>query len=384
MSRRLFILGSTGSIGCSAIEVILHLRSIDGEGSWPVIGLAAGNNASLLQEQASLLGAEAISLTTPSNVQSYPCYTSAEELLKQHSQPGDLVLVAIVGFAGIVPTLTAIECGCDVALANKESLVAAGKLLMDAVTKSCVKLLPVDSEHSAIFQALSDTPLQEVTQITLTASGGSLRNIPDEELHNVSVEQVLNHPTWSMGAKVTVDSASLMNKALELIEAHWLFGVDESKLQALIHPQSIVHGMVEFNDGSVIAQMSPPDMKLPIQYAFTWPKRVDTCSLRIDWTTAQAFQFEPIPEQRYPAIRLAFEVIKRGGTAGAVFNAANEVVVEAFLQHSLPFGSMVGIVEQVLENISIEDRVDFDSVVAADQEAREHTLAIIASQKVHS
>jgi 1-deoxy-D-xylulose-5-phosphate reductoisomerase len=384
MSRRVFILGSTGSIGCSAVKVIEHLRSIDGEESWPVIGLAAGKNASLLQEQALILGAEAVSLATPSDIQCQHCYTSAEELLEKHAKQGDLVLVAIVGFAGILPTLKAIECGCDVALANKEALVAGGKLVMDAVAEAKVSLIPVDSEHSAIFQALSYAPLNEVAQITLTASGGSLRNFPEDELHNVSVEQVLNHPTWSMGAKVTVDSASLMNKALELIEAHWLFGVDETKIQALIHPQSIVHGMVEFNDGSVIAQMSPPDMKLPIQYAFTWPKRSAACSKRFDWSATHALQFEPICEQKYPAIRLAFEVIRRGGTAGAVFNAANEVVVEAFLQHSLPFGSMVGIVEQVLENISIQDLVDFETVVAADQEARQQTLSFIASQKVNS
>lgn len=384
MSRRVFILGSTGSIGCSAVNVIQHLRTIDGEGSWPVIGLAAGSNSSLLQKQASLLGAEAVSLKATSDIQCSNSYPSAEELLENHAKRGDIVLVAIVGFAGILPTLKAIECGCDVALANKEALVAGGKIVMDAAVKAGVKLLPVDSEHSAIFQALSNASLKEVSKITLTASGGSLRNLPNDKWHNVSVEQVLNHPTWNMGAKVTVDSASLMNKALELIEAHWLFGVDETKIQALIHPQSIVHGMVEFNDGSVIAQMSPPDMRLPIQYALTWPDRADACAKRFDWSTTQSLEFEPICEQQYPAIRLAYEVIRRGGTAGAVFNAANEVVVEAFLQHSLPFGSMVGIVEQVLENMSIQDLVDFETVVAADQEARQQTISFIASLKVNS
>ena len=298
MSRRVFILGSTGSIGCSAVKVIQHLRSIDGKGSWPVIGLAAGTNASLLQKQALLLGTEAISLNTPSAIQCSHSYLSAEELLENHAKRGDIVLVAIVGFAGILPTLKAIECGCDVALANKEALVAGGKLVMDAVQNAGVKLLPVDSEHSAIFQALSNAPLNEVSKITLTASGGSLRNFPEDELRDISVEQVLNHPTWKMGAKVTVDSASLMNKALELVEAHWLFEVDETKIQAVIHPQSIVHGMVEFNDGSVIAQLSPPDMRLPIQYALTWPNRAEACSKRFDWSTSQALEFEPICEQK--------------------------------------------------------------------------------------
>lgn len=384
MSRRVFILGSTGSIGCSTVEVIEHLRSIDGDGSWPVVGISAGSNCELLLQQATRLDVEAIAITNKAALEFKNIFSNSEELLKAHAKPGDIVVAAIVGFAGVAPVLTAIECGCDIALANKETLVAAGEIIMKAVQKAGVRLLPVDSEHSAIYQALSEHPNAEIAKITLTASGGSLRNIKTEDLSNATVEQVLNHPTWSMGAKVTVDSASLMNKALELIEACWLFDVKDDRLEAVIHPQSIVHGMVQFVDGSVIAQMSPPDMKLPIQFALTYPRRVDSCSPKIDWANHPTLQFEAIDEIRHPAIQLAYDVIRLGGTAGAVFNAANEEVVESFLEHSLPFGAMVPIVAEVLGTITHSENVTLEAVVAKDTEARELTRKIISSQKVNS
>ena len=384
MSRRVFILGSTGSIGCSTVEVIEHLRSIDGDGSWPVVGISAGSNCELLLQQATRLDVEAIAITNKAALKFKNIFSNSEELLKAHAEPGDIVVAAIVGFAGVAPVLTAIECGCDIALANKETLVAAGEVIMKAVQEAGVRLLPVDSEHSAIYQALSERPNAEIAKITLTASGGSLRNIKTEDLSNATVEQVLNHPTWSMGAKVTVDSASLMNKALELIEACWLFDVKDDRLEAVIHPQSIVHGMVQFVDGSVIAQMSPPDMKLPIQFALTYPKRVDGCSPKIDWANHSTLQFEAIDKIRHPAIQLAYDVIRLGGTAGAVFNAANEEVVESFLEHSLPFGAMVPIVAEVLGTITHSENVTLEAVVAKDTEARELTRKIISSQKVNS
>lgn len=379
----MFILGSTGSIGCSTVEVIEHLRSIDGDGSWPVVGISAGSNCELLLQQATRLDVEAIAITNKAALEFKNIFSNSEELLKAHAKPGDIVVAAIVGFAGVAPVLTAIECGCDIALANKETLVAAGEIIMKAVQKAGVRLLPVDSEHSAIYQALSEHPNAEIAKITLTASGGSLRNIKTEDLSNATVEQVLNHPTWSMGAKVTVDSASLMNKGLELIEACWLFDVKDDRLEAVIHPQSIVHGMVQFVDGSVIAQMSPPDMKLPIQFALTYPRRVDSCSPKIDWANHPTLQFEAIDEIRHPAIQLAYDVIRLGGTAGAVFNAANEEVVESFLEHSLPFGAMVPIVAEVLGTITHSENVTLESVVAKDTEARELTRKIISSQKVN-
>ena len=387
MSRRLFILGSTGSIGRNTVEVVQHLRSLDGDGSWPVVGLAAGDNTELIEKQAALLNVDAVSLQVEhvSKVAHVYCgEDAAAEMIRGHAEKGDLVVVAIVGFAGILPVLAAIERGCDIALANKECMVAGGELVMETAKKTGSRILPVDSEHSAIFQCIAGRPNKEIAKIILTASGGSLRNMTKQEMESATVEDVLAHPTWDMGQKVTVDSASLMNKSLELVEAHWLFGVESDRLDALIHPQSIVHGFVEFTDGSIVAQLSPPDMKLPIQYALTWPDRVEGCSRTIDWNDLGSLDFEPVDLDRYPAIGLAHEVIKIGGTAGTVINAANEVVVAAFLEHILPFGSMVGIVEEVLAKSTISRQFDFDSVATADEEARSLTTQIIASVRVNS
>ena len=379
MSKRVFIVGSTGSIGCSAIEVITHLRVRDGVDSWPVIGLTAGMNSQLLKKQAAALCVEAVSIHADVSIGTSFQYSSAEELIRKHAKSGDLVIAAIVGFAGVAPVLTAIECGCDIALANKETLVAAGEIVMRAVKEAGVNLLPVDSEHSAIFQSLVGSPSKEVKKIVLTASGGSLRGMSQVEVACATVEQVLDHPTWNMGAKVTVDSASLMNKALELIEAHWLFDVGASQLDAIIHPQSIVHGMVEFCDGSVIAQLSPPDMRLPIQYALTWPERVAGITSAIDWATVKSLEFEQIDRTVFPAISLAYEVIERGGTSGAILNASNEVVVDAFLQDGLPFGAMVAIVKEVIGTLQIVDSPDLESVLVADKEARTMAKQLVTS-----
>jgi 1-deoxy-D-xylulose-5-phosphate reductoisomerase len=384
MSRRVFILGSTGSIGCSTVEVIEHLRELDGEGSWPVVGLAAGTNVALLKEQANKLKVESVSIEVEQSIGVTNQYATATQLIRSHAKKGDLVVAAIVGFAGIDPVLTAIECGCDIALANKETLVAAGEIVMDAVAKYGVQLLPVDSEHSAIFQALENSPNKEVKKIVLTASGGSLREFSKDDILNATVEQVLNHPTWNMGAKVTVDSASLMNKGLELIEAHWLFSLEANRLDAIIHPQSIVHGLVEFCDGSVLAQLSPPDMRLPIQFALTWPDRLYGCSEQIGWDGLNSLEFEKIDKDTFPSVSLAYSVIERGGTSGAILNGANEVVVNAFLKEGLPFGAMVAIVTEVLENMNSNGHVDMKSVVAADEEARAIARQIIASYKVNS
>jgi 1-deoxy-D-xylulose-5-phosphate reductoisomerase len=379
MSKRVFIVGSTGSIGCSAIEVITHLRVRDGVDSWPVIGLTAGMNSQLLKKQAAALCVEAVSIHADVSIGTSFQYSSAEELIRKHAKSGDLVIAAIVGFAGVAPVLAAIECGCDIALANKETLVAAGEIVMRAVKEAGVNLLPVDSEHSAIFQSLVGSPSKEVKKIVLTASGGSLRGMSQAAVACATVEQVLDHPTWNMGAKVTVDSASLMNKALELIEAHWLFDVGASQLDAIIHPQSIVHGMVEFCDGSVIAQLSPPDMRLPIQYALTWPERVAGITSAIDWATVKSLEFEQIDRTVFPAISLAYEVIERGGTSGAILNASNEVVVDAFLQDGLPFGAMVAIVKEVIGTLQIVDSPDLESVLVADKEARTMAKQLVTS-----
>jgi 1-deoxy-D-xylulose-5-phosphate reductoisomerase len=384
VSRRVFILGSTGSIGCNAVKTILHLRKLDGDGSWPVAGLAAGNNIALLHEQAVLLGVDTVSHCSGTSLGIANEYTSAVQLIQEHAQRGDVVVAAIVGFAGISPVLAAIECGCDIALANKESLVSGGQVVLDAVAKANVQLLPVDSEHSAIFQALASNDRKSVKKIILTASGGALLGFSKDEVASATVSQVLNHPTWKMGAKVTVDSASLMNKALELIEAHWLFGIGPDKLEAIIHPQSIVHGMVEYTDGSVLAQLSPPDMRLPIQYALTWPHRVEGFSASIDWQTFSTLEFQQIDYSTFPAISLAYDIMKQGGTSGAILNAANEIVVTAFLEQGLPFGSMITIVSETLDKIEIVQDAVIGAVIEADEEARSLATQLVANVTVHT
>ena len=382
MSKRVFILGSTGSIGRSAVQVIGHLQEIDGKNEWEVVGLAAGNNVALLSQQAKALSVSAVaSVTGDVNCADhvYVGKDAAVELLQHHAQKGDLVLAAIVGFAGVASVLAAIEIGCDIALANKEALVAAGQIVMKAAKDNGVTILPVDSEHSAIFQALAGRPLESVRSIVLTASGGSLRDKTQEEIEHATVDAVLSHPTWEMGPKVTVDSASLINKALEIVEAHWLFGAASEQIDAVIHRESLVHGLVEFRDGSIIAQLAPPDMKMPIQYALTYPHRSVGEDQRCNWQTLSSLHFEAIDQERFPAIALAKEVIKLGGTAGAIFSAANEVAVEGFLKQSLPFGSIVRIVKKTLASIEVSPALNLEAVIAADLEARSVANELIAS-----
>ncbi len=370
MSRRIFLLGSTGSIGRSTIEVVEHLREQHGEDAPRIVALSAGQNADLLLEQARLLGADLTAIASEDDRMTCCGEQAAATLVREHAREGDLVVAAIVGASGIAPVLTAIEQGCDVALANKESLVAAGTLVMSAAAARGVRVLPIDSEHSAIFQCHAIEDRSAIARVVLTASGGALRDMPVDEMGDASVEQVLAHPTWNMGPKVTVDSASLMNKALEIIEAHWLFGLESERIDVLIHPQSIVHGMVEFADGSMIAQLGAPDMRLPIQHAITWPRRLEGCGTRVDLQMLSSLEFRAPDEDRYRALPLARGIIDRGGTAGAIFNAANEVAVAAFLQGQLPFGSIMHIVEQVLRDVEATPAADLESVMASDARAR--------------
>jgi 1-deoxy-D-xylulose-5-phosphate reductoisomerase len=263
----------------------------------------------------------------------------------------DIVIGAIVGVAGLESSLAAAESGKRLALANKESLVVAGSLLMDTAQKRGAEILPVDSEHSAIYQCLqSGRGQSDVERIILTASGGPLRDWPVDQLSQATVENALSHPTWQMGRKITVDSATMMNKALEVIEAKWLFGVDPERITVVVHPQSIVHSMVEFRDGSVIGQLSPPDMRLPIQYALTYPARLSSPSPKINWSEAMRLDWKPADFERYPALELGFEVAKQGGSCGAVLNAANEAAVELFLNRKIKLTEIATICRQVLEH----------------------------------
>jgi 1-deoxy-D-xylulose-5-phosphate reductoisomerase len=283
----------------------------------------------------------------------------------------DTVVSGIVGAAGLRGTWVALEAGKRVCIANKETLVVAGPLVMDLARRRGARVLPVDSEHSAIFQALQSGQPGEVRRIVLTASGGPFRGWTAEQLEKVTPEQALAHPTWNMGKKITIDSATLMNKALEVIEAKWLFGLAVEQIEVVVHPQSIVHSMVEFVDGSIIAQMSPPDMKLPIQYALTWPERMAGPSPRLDWRKRFQLDFEPPDLERFPALALGFEVAARGGTCGAVLNAANEAAVERFLERKLTFTDIPRACRAVLEAHHFDPAPTLTELLRLDRWARE-------------
>lgn len=384
---RLVVLGSTGSIGKQTIEV---LAGLEGCGlAFEVVGLAAGSSAELLLAQASALGVERIALADERARLDGLAGTSvlrgpgaAEQLVRAcHDDGGvDLVVGAMVGSAGLPATLAALEFGIDVALANKETLVAAGEIVVATARRTGAALLPVDSEHSAVWQCLNSDatgfrkpPFEcgpEVTRVTLTASGGALRDWALERIRHASPQDALAHPNWDMGAKVTIDSASLTNKALELVEASWLFGLGTDRLGALIHPQSIVHSFVEFTDRSVVAQLGMPDMKTPIQYALTAPARPPGIAPMLNVCTLSRLEFAEPDLERFPALGAGFEVIDRGGTAGAVFNGANEAAVEAFLAGRVDFGRMIALARESLSAIGTNPIRSLDDVLEADTEAR--------------
>ena len=283
----------------------------------------------------------------------------------------DIVVSAIVGSAGLQSTWAALEAGKTVALANKESLVVGGPLVTELARRKNARILPVDSEHSAVFQALQAGRPEEVRRVVLTASGGPFRTLTPEQLAQVTVAEALAHPTWAMGPKITVDSATLMNKALEIIEARWLFDLRADQIAVVIHPQSIVHSMVEYRDGSVIAQLSPPDMKLPIQYALTWPERREGVAAKLDWSRAMELCFEPPDFERFGALRLGLEAAAAGGTAGAVLNGANEAAVAAFLDGRLGFHQIVPACRSILENHNFDPNPSLEQVLQADRWARQ-------------
>lgn len=367
--RDIVILGSTGSIGVQALEVVASHPQ-----DFRVVGLAAGSrNTSKLADQAKKFDVPIIA-TTGAGDELKNSLSGVEVIDGQNSASTiaaiscDVVLNGITGSIGLGPTLAALEAGNQVALANKESLVAGGDLV---IAHGRERIIPVDSEHSALFQALHSGKIEEVSRMILTASGGPFRDRMD--LENVTVEEALNHPTWSMGPMVTINSATMVNKGLEIIEAHYLFGIPYHRLEAVIHPQAIVHSMVEFQDGSVIAQASPPDMKGPIAYALNYPNRLNEVMPIIDWRSKQSWNFEPIDEIRFPSIELARRCGALGGSVTAMFNAANEVAVEAFLKKLIPFTAIVKIVETVISRLasSAPDRVrDINDVTAIENDAR--------------
>ncbi|MFI5379414.1 MAG: 1-deoxy-D-xylulose-5-phosphate reductoisomerase [Tepidisphaerales bacterium] len=384
MSNRIAILGSTGSIGTSALEVIEHLRL-----PYRAAALSAHRQLDLLVEQAARYRPAAVAITT-GDVPPAIAARLRKLDVALHSGPSamidlvrrddvDTVLVAVVGAAALPAVLAAVEAGKRVALANKESLVVAGSLLMPLARRKGVTLLPVDSEHSAVFQAWRCGRASEVRRIILTASGGPFRLASRQQLEDATLEDALKHPTWRMGAKITIDSATMFNKALEIIEAHWLFGLPPEKIEVVIHPESIVHSMVEFVDGSVIAQLSPPDMKTPIQYALTYPDRVCGIGRRLDLTQAHTLHFEPPDMERFPALRLAYLAIKLGGTAGAVLNGANEAAVQAFTSGKIRFTGISRLVETTITGHKLQPDPSMDDLLEADRWARNRVESLVLS-----
>jgi len=373
------VLGSTGSIGHSTLEVIAA-----SEGRLQVVALAAHRSTKLLEQQAHRFRPRWILVTDPEAAAAHDwsglpvgveLLVGPDEVAKIAADADvDIVVSAIVGSAGLRGTWAALDAGKRVALANKESLVMGGPLITRLAHERHAALLPVDSEHSAVFQALQAGRRSEVKRVVLTASGGPFRTYSLEQLATVTVADALAHPTWSMGPKITIDSATLMNKALEIIEARWLFDLDSQQIGVVIHPQSIVHSLVEYIDGSVIAQISPPDMKLPIQYALTWPERRVGVAAKLDWSRAMHLEFEPPDFERFTALRLGLEVARAGGSAGAVLNAANEAAVAAFLDGQLGFEEIVPVCQTVLEQHHFDPNPTLDELFQWDRWARKEVL----------
>jgi len=378
------VLGSTGSIGRSTLEVVAASG-----GSLRAVVLSAHTSTKLLKEQARTIRPRRIVATDPPSAGREDWSDLPDEVellvgpdrLAEAVSDGDvdIVVSAVVGSAGLQGTLAALEAGKTVALANKESLVVGGPLVTRLAESKQARLLPVDSEHSAVFQALQAGRREEVRRVILTASGGPFRTYSSEQLAEVSVADALAHPTWDMGRKITIDSATLMNKALEIIEARWLFDLAADQITVVIHPQSIVHSMVEYIDGSVIAQLSQPDMKLPIQYALSYPARRPSVAAKLDWSRSMQWQFEPPDFERFGALRLGLDVARAGGTAGAVLNGANEAAVAAFLAGRLRFHEIVPACKNVLEHHNFDPNPTLDRVLELDRWARQEVLRWVSA-----
>ncbi len=375
LPKTIAILGSTGSIGQSTLEVV---RS--SAGSLRVFALTANKSLDLLCRQAAEFQPPWVVATDAAEAERFDWSRLPRETRLLVGSEGvqqvvaaaevETVVAAVVGSAGLTGTWAALEAGKTVALANKETLVMAGPLVMKLAASRQAKILPVDSEHSAVFQALAAGEREDLRRIILTASGGPFRKFTRQQMEGVSVKDALSHPTWTMGPKITVDSATMMNKALEIIEARWLFDLPPEQIDVVIHPQSVVHSLVEYRDGSVLAQLSPPDMKLPIQFALTWPRRHPSPARKLDLSQSLHLEFEPPDEERFPALALGREVARAGGTAGAVLNAANEAAVAAFLAGKLGFMQIVPACQSVLKHHPFDSAPTLDELLRLDAWAR--------------
>jgi 1-deoxy-D-xylulose-5-phosphate reductoisomerase len=377
--KRIAVLGSTGSIGRQCLDVVDSLP-----GRFEVVSIAAGSNVELVAEQIARhkpkvvsVGTEAAARDLCARIENHKAAEpieilfGAEGIERVATHPdAETVLSAAVGVVGLPATYKAIECGKHIALANKEVLVAAGEVVMAAVARHKVDLLPVDSEHNAIHQCLRAGESREVRRLILTASGGPFRTTPAADLAHVTPKQALAHPNWKMGQRITIDSATLTNKGFEVIEAKWLFGMDLDKIRVVIHPQSTIHSMVEFVDGSILAQLGPTDMRMPIQYALTYPERVPSNGCALDWTALRKLDFEEVPPGKFPCLALAQSAARTGGSWPCALNAADEIAVAAFLEGRLPFLGIAVVIERVLEQMPRTPMSTIDDVLAADAEAR--------------
>ncbi len=381
--KRVILLGSTGSIGTSALKVARDIPE-----RFEVVGLAAARSTDALAAQAVEFGVKHVALTDatslpalasalPDDVRVFPGESGLVELIQ--AVQADMVLIAIVGTAGLRPALAAIEAGCDLAIASKEILVMAGEIVMEAARRQGVAVLPVDSEHNAIFQCLEGRDPEEVTRLILTASGGPFRTWPNDRIAAATLGEALKHPTWEMGRKITIDSATLFNKGLEMIEARWLFNVPMDRVDVIVHPQSIIHSMVEFIDGSVLAQLSHSDMCFPIQYAVTWPQRVKNSLRPLDFAALRQLDFEAPRRADFPAIDLAVQAGTIGGSLPAVYNAANEIAVAAFIEGRLSFPGIWQTVARTMEVHQTESHAGLEAILAADAWARKEAGRLLNS-----
>lgn len=386
--KRLSILGSTGSIGVSTLDVVERFPD-----RFEISGLAAGQNSFLLEEQIKKFHPRVVSLSDESaaenlrkKVSGVEIFTGLEGLIKVSTIPDiDMVVSALVGAIGLIPTLSAIRAGKDIALANKEVLVMAGEIVMKEASERGIKILPVDSEHSAIFQCLKGQRYEDVRRLILTASGGPFIDYSLSMLKKVTPREALKHPNWKMGQKITVDSATMMNKGLEVIEAHRLFGVETERISILIHPQSIIHSAVEFKDGSIISQMSLPDMKGPISYALSYPERLESNIPPLDLSVIGSLTFFEPDNERFPCIPLAYSALKQGGTMPTVLNASNEVAVKAFLDNQIEFMDIPVIIEETMAAHKVvgayHDKPNLDDILTADKWARDEALKKVQTMK---
>jgi 1-deoxy-D-xylulose-5-phosphate reductoisomerase len=379
--KYLSILGSTGSIGTQTLEIVRQFPN-----EFRIVGLTANKNSDLLLKQIKEFKPKAVAIMDKAkadgllNFSSCQVYSRIDGLNKIAALPeADTVVNALVGSIGIEPTYHAIKNKKNIALANKETLVAAGSVIMEEVNKNKVGLMPIDSEHSAIFQCLNGENINEVSKITITCSGGPFRNYTKQQLENVTAQDALKHPTWNMGNKITIDSATLMNKGFEVIEAHWLYGVDYDKIKVIIHPQSIVHSLVEFQDKSVIAQLGLPNMKIPIQYALTYPQRFPT-EISLDLTKIGTIDFKEPDFGLFPCLKYAYESGNIGGTLPAVMNAANEIAVYAFLDNKIRFLDIPRLIRKMMDEHSLIKNPSLNEILEVDKKAKEETRNIIEEE----